>query len=434
MTPRQLKTGILIVGDAAAAYLALYGALLIRYGRAGAGEEWLRHVGPFSAVFAVWVMIIFMVGLYDAETLRSRIELATRSAEALAAAGLASMAIFYFTPGIGIAPKTNLLAVLGLYALLFTGWRLFTRHVFSRTGFQLRVAFLGGEEARELSGILATNPHLGYTSVGVHADDPAKLPNCELLVVSEELLGRSDLTRHLYRKSLDNVAVAGLADFYEKIRHSVPESVLNERWVVEHLAGQDSAVYEHAKRLIDIAFVLFVTLPAVALTLPTAAAIWLEDRGPVLFRQRRVGRAGRPFTMVKFRSMRVDAEKQGAAFAQPGDPRVTRVGRFLRSTRLDEIPQLWNILCGEMSVVGPRPERPEIEAELTETIPLFPVRRLVRPGLTGWAQISAPYAATREDHLLKLRHDLYYLKHRSLALDAAIVLKTIYSVLKRKGR
>ena len=435
METRKAKTLLLACGDVTAAYLALYVTLLFRYGKMGLTENWARHVGPFTAVFALWAAIVFIVGLYDLDALRSRIELASRTVEALLAATLVSMAVFYFTPGIGIAPKTNLLAVVGLYAIFFSCWRLLTMHFFSRERFRLKVIFLGNGESEALRAVLDENPHLGYACLGVFAaDDAAELPRCDIIVVSRGLKSRVDLTGRLYRKFFDHTAIIDFPAFYEKIRHAVPESALDERWIIDQLAGRESAVYEQLKRLCDVAATLVLALPTLAIVPLIAAAVWIEDRSPIFYYQARVGMGGRLFRIVKFRTMRVDAEKSGATFAAENDPRATRVGRFLRSTRLDEIPQLWNILLGDMSFVGPRPERPEIEADLAKSIPLFPVRHLVRPGLTGWAQVSAPYAATREDHLTKLRLDLYYLKHRSLTLDAAIVLRTIYSVLKRKGR
>lgn len=433
---RRLKLLVLAVGDLTVAYLSLWCALILRYGPADLRVQWSGHVQPFTLVFALWLAIFIIVGLYDFDALRSRIELMSRTAEALIAAFLVSMAVFYFTPGNGIAPKTNLVITVAIYAALFLGWRIFTMHLFSRASFRLRVIFLGADpEALALRDVLAANPHLGYACQGViDAASGQELAACDLIVVSRGLHGNPELTARLYRKFFEDVAVVDLPTFYEKIRHSVPESALDERWIIDNLAGREAAVYEHVKRLLDFIFALVLSIPALLLSILISAAVWLEDRGPILYRQTRVGRGGRPFVIVKFRTMRVDAEKRGAAFAQQDDPRVTRIGRFLRASRLDELPQLWNILRGEMSFVGPRPERPEIEEYLAKTIPLFPVRHLVRPGLTGWAQVSAPYAATREDHLVKLRHDLYYLKHRSLALDGVIVLKTVYSVLKRKGR
>ncbi len=433
---RRMKLSLLAAGDLLAAYSALLLTLTLRYGQEALGAQWPEHAWPFTAVFFLWIAIFYIVGLYDFDALRSRIELLSRATEGLVAAFVLSMAVFYFTPGVGISPKTNLVIVLAAYAALFLGWRMVTMHLFSRPRFRLRVLFLGGDdEARTLHTVLEANPHLGYTSVGVREElDEASLPECDMIVVARTVQGRADLTARLYRKFFQSVAIVDLPGFYEKIRHSVPTSALDERWILDNLAHQDASIYEHAKRLGDLCCGALFALPTLALFPFVALAIWSEDHGPALYRQQRVGKGGRPFMMAKFRTMRVDAEKDGAVFAQEADPRVTKIGRFLRATRLDELPQIWNILRGEMSFVGPRPERPEMEEELSKTIPLFPVRHLVRPGLTGWAQVSAPYAATHDDHLGKLRHDLYYLKHRSLALDAAILLKTIYSVFKRKGR
>jgi len=433
---RSFKLLVLVAGDIAAAYLALALALVIRYGRADFAIHWETHAWPFTVVFAVWFVVFYIVGLYDFEALRSRIELGGRALEGLLAALFISVAVFYAVRSFEIAPKTNLMIAVALYAALFFGWRLFSMHLFSRERFRLKVLFLGGgAEARTLCDVLAANPHLGYTCIAVMDGAAAsEFPAADIIAVARGLHGTPEMTARLYRTFFEGRSVVDMPTFYEKIRHSVPESALDERWIVDNLAGQEATVYEHGKRLFDIVCAALFALPALALTPILAALIWLDDRGPALYRQARVGQGGRSFTIVKFRTMRLDAEKDGAAFASKGDPRVTRVGRFLRATRLDELPQLWNILRGEMSFVGPRPERPEVEAELAKSIPLFPVRHLARPGLTGWAQVSAPYAATKEDHLMKLRHDLYYLKYRSLALDVAIVLKTAYSVLKRKGQ
>jgi lipopolysaccharide/colanic/teichoic acid biosynthesis glycosyltransferase len=160
-----------------------------------------------------------------------------------------------------------------------------------------------------------------------------------------------------------------------------------------------------------------------------AVLVRLDSRGPALFRQQRVGRAGETFQILKFRTMREDAEKTGAQFAQENDPRITRIGRFLRKTRLDELPQLLNVVRGEMSFVGPRPERPEFVANLQEEIPYYYLRTVIRPGITGWAQIRYPYGETTRQHREKLEHDLYYIKNMSLALDTLIALDTLRVIL-----
>jgi lipopolysaccharide/colanic/teichoic acid biosynthesis glycosyltransferase len=180
-----------------------------------------------------------------------------------------------------------------------------------------------------------------------------------------------------------------------------------------------------------------VALVGAILSLPvavlTAILIKLDSRGPVLYRQERVGKNGQPFTLMKFRSMRTDAEKDGPIWASQTDDRATRVGRIIRKIRVDEIPQFWNILKGEMNFVGPRPERPHFVSQLAEEIPFYEQRHLIQPGLTGWAQIKYPYGASIEDARQKLQYDLYYIKNQSLLLDAVILFETVKTILFGRG-
>jgi len=181
-----------------------------------------------------------------------------------------------------------------------------------------------------------------------------------------------------------------------------------------------------------LASALFVPLTAM---LPIVAlAIKLNSAGPIFYRQRRIGKNGKEFEIAKFRSMVCDAEKNGAVWASCNDNRVTFVGKILRKTRIDELPQIWNVLKGELSFIGPRPERPEFVKELVEKIPYYQMRHLVKPGLSGWAQINFPYGASVEDALQKLQYDLFYVKNRSIVLEISIMLKTIMTLLKREGR
>jgi exopolysaccharide biosynthesis polyprenyl glycosylphosphotransferase len=188
-----------------------------------------------------------------------------------------------------------------------------------------------------------------------------------------------------------------------------------------------------AKRLLDLTAASVGLILALPFMLLVALAVRLDSPGPIFFRQDRVGRGGREFTLWKFRSMRTDAEAGGARWAVQGDPRITRVGRFIRKTRLDELPQLWNVLVGDMSLVGPRPERRMFVEQLKEQCPWYEQRLVVRPGLTGWAQIKAPYASTFEESIEKLKFDLYYVKNLSIFLDISILLSTARIVLLGRG-
>lgn len=233
------------------------------------------------------------------------------------------------------------------------------------------------------------------------------------------------------------VRVHAAVEVYERVWRKIPPAVVREEWLAEAgvLEPESHPVVEAARRLADVAVsgaMLLLLLPILALV---ALAVKVDSPGPVFYSQVRSGKGGRPFRLYKFRSMRTDAEKAGAPqWAQVKDPRITRVGRILRLTRLDELPQLWNVLKGEMSLIGPRPERPEFDSMLAEKIPHYRVRYQVRPGLSGWAQVMYPYGASVEDAYEKLAFDLYYLKNRSARLDAVIALRTVGVVLFGKGR
>jgi exopolysaccharide biosynthesis polyprenyl glycosylphosphotransferase len=221
---------------------------------------------------------------------------------------------------------------------------------------------------------------------------------------------------------------------YEQYTGKIAVENLRPSWMIFSEGFRKSQSLSAVKRALDVLLALIGLVLAVPLMAMVATALRFSSTGPVLYSQSRVGKDGKPFTIHKFRSMRVDAEAQtGAVWATAGDPRVTKVGRFLRRTRLDELPQLWHVLTGDMSFVGPRPERPEFVANLTTQIPFYGQRHTVRPGLTGWAQIRHGYGASMADAQEKLQFDLFYIKNMSFAFDIFIVLETVKTILMRRG-
>jgi sugar transferase (PEP-CTERM system associated) len=233
---------------------------------------------------------------------------------------------------------------------------------------------------------------------------------------------------------LSGVQVTDLARFFERVHGQVPIESLKVSWLIYGHGFRHNAFRAFIKRAFDLlvsSILIVVTLP---LLLVAAVLIGAEGDGSIFFRQERVGYRGRTFTVYKLRSMNTDAEKDGrATWAKPNDERVTRVGRLIRRTRIDELPQLLNVLKGEMSFVGPRPERPEFVAMLTEQIPFYAVRHSVKPGLTGWAQVRYSYGASVEQSVRKLEYDLYYVKNHTLLLDVMILLETVRVVLLGEG-
>lgn len=256
----------------------------------------------------------------------------------------------------------------------------------------------------------------------------------EVIVAVKEQRGGVLPLRDLLECRINGVPVMDLAGFYERVRGEVPIDSLKASWLIYGQGFAQDTMRTVVKRLFDVACASTLLAMAVPVMLLTMIAIRVESRGPILYRQERVGLGGRPFNCLKFRSMRVDAEKDGVArWAQARDPRITRVGNVIRKLRIDELPQLFNVLRGEMSLVGPRPERPAFVAQLKESIRFYDVRHSVKPGLTGWAQVRYSYGASVEDASRKLQFDLYYVKNHSLFLDLLILVETVRVVLFREG-
>jgi sugar transferase (PEP-CTERM system associated) len=233
---------------------------------------------------------------------------------------------------------------------------------------------------------------------------------------------------------LAGIHVTDFLDFYEREERCIRIDSLREDWIALSRGFDVDWFRERLRRVNDIVLVLFGFLATAPVLLLTAFAIKLEDGGPVLYRQERIGLEGRPFTLYKFRSMREDAERDGTpAWAAERDMRITAIGRIIRKLRIDELPQFWNVLRGDMTLVGPRPERPYFVHQFSQSIPFYDFRHVVRPGITGWAQVSFRYGASLEDTRRKLSYDLYYIKNRGALLDIVILLKTVTVVVRGEG-
>ncbi len=449
VTVRQLA---LLLGDAAVFFLALAAAVALRR-VGGAGIRFADHLPPFAVVFAIWIVTLYVVGLYDLTVGRNRVRLMRELGTALAVNAGTAIAFFYLAPGVGIAPKTTLFFALACTAVLLVAWRFLYDRFLVGGRWRSRILFVGlTDEAREVIRRLADEPHLGLDVVGAIVLDGTDAPGVPVRRTLEGFAGylrdqridtvvlcmspRSspELARHLYESIFLKVSFVDGIGFYEQVTRRVPVSAITHAWFLENLQESGKRVYEAVKRAADLFVALALGVVTLAASPFVALAVWLPDRGPVFFTQERLGRDGRRFRVIKFRTMVTDAEKDGARFAEKDDRRVTAVGRVLRMTRIDELPQAWNVLTGDMSVIGPRPERPAFAEEITADMPYYRMRLLVRPGLTGWAQVHRGYYATPEEHRLKLQYDLYYIKNRSSVLDGIILLKTLSTVLRAKGQ
>ena len=252
----------------------------------------------------------------------------------------------------------------------------------------------------------------------------------------EELLKDSKLVDILLQYKLNGLQFYNYLEFYEMYENKLPVSHLSSKWFLENSGFE---IYYNnfnlrAKRLLDLIFVIIIGICTLPLMIMAAIIVKLESKGPIFFVQERIGEGNKKFNIVKFRSMTTDAEKNGPQWASKNDNRVTRWGKIMRATRIDELPQLWNVLRGEMSFVGPRPEREYFIQQLEKEIPYYNLRHTVKPGLTGWAQVMYPYGASVEDAYRKLQYDLYYIKHHDIIFDIKVLLKTITIVIFGKGR
>ena len=256
------------------------------------------------------------------------------------------------------------------------------------------------------------------------------------VIVTTQINFSQSQTQQLMQMRLRGIPVYTLPDVYETFWYKLPSSLLQDKWLAfsDGFNLMPGYFSKKLKRVVDIILILFLLVLVAPLLLLVALLVRLDSPGPVLYSQQRSGLYGKPFRVYKFRSMYQDAEKLGAQWASQRDRRITRVGYWLRLLRIDELPQIWNVLQGEMSLIGPRPERPEFDVKLKEAIPYYEVRYLVKPGITGWAQVMYPYGASIEDAYEKLSYDLYYIKNYSIWLDLAIAFKTIRVVLLGKGR
>ncbi len=432
---------ILFFIDIALLYGSLLAMLAIRYD-VNFYEEYQLHTVPFSIIFLIWLVVFYIGSLYDPRTLRNGIFFYSRLFESITVATVISTSFFYLIPFFGIAPKTNLVLFIAIFAISeFVIRSLFNNVV--KTKFRKLTLIVGdNDQARELTEFIKDNPQLGYTLKEIiDSRDASLLAEAlkdrllDTIVISSDAYHLSEITDIFYNALGKKINFYSLTTFYERLTGRVPLGAIDQIWFLENLSEGNKRAYETLKRLGDFVFGLIFGICSLVVYPFVLLAIQISSPGPVFYTQVRIGQLGKPFRMIKFRTMVPNAEaKTGAVWTQEGDSRITRLGRFLRRTRIDELPQLWNIVKGDMSLVGPRAERPEFHETLNREVPFYKERYLIKPGLSGWAQINFHYGSSVADAAEKLKYDLYYIKNRSFFLDLGIILKTIRTALSQAGK
>jgi lipopolysaccharide/colanic/teichoic acid biosynthesis glycosyltransferase len=446
MTPAfRPRKAILFIGDLVFFSLALWLSLFLRSFDVPSQDLFLSHLEPFSILFLVWAFVFFVAGLYESRSIVLARRALSTTLMVAQTINISFAALFFFIiPYFGITPKTLLVIYLAVSFLLVLAWRAF---IFPWLGLQktenaLLVA--EGREAEQLQAAL-NMAHQAPARIAETIDPNSDTLNEQVLKAVGAYDVRAiiaDFTNahvsavfsKLYNSLGSGIRFFDASALYEEVFGRVPLSVLNEGWLGLNVTLYANTLYDGVKRFIDVVLALIAFVVSFVFYPFVAAAIKLEDGGQVIISMPRVGEGGRIFNFYKFRSMSGNDRGQ-YGLGGASKLHVTRVGKFLRSSHIDEIPQLWNVLRGDLSLVGPRPEFPPLVEVYEREIPYYGMRHLIKPGLSGWAQLyyhNDPHHATDvEATRMKLSYDLYYLKHRSLALDLMVILKTVRRLLMR---
>lgn len=438
---------ILFIGDLVIFVATLWLTLFIRYADVPTVAVFVDHLLPFSILFFVWFGVFFISGLYEKHTslFRRRLPIAVFTAQMVNA--IIAVLFFYLIPYFGIAPKTNLLLYIVLSFPLVLLWRNYAPAIVG-VGKKSNAILIGlGPEMRELRDEVNTNSRYRFrfvSSIDLQDIDGINIEDDVVKVVYEEEVSaiaidlRSDAVEpmlpHLYNLIFSKVRFIDANRLYEDIFDRVPVSLLKYNWFLENISLSPHSTYDAVKRMMDIVVASIVGVVSLLIYPIVYVLIKLDDGGPLFIMQERVGKNCKLIRTYKFRSMSRNEVDLNASEKNV----VTKVGALLRKTRLDELPQLWSVVRGDLSLIGPRPELPSGVHLYEQTIPYYNIRHLIKPGLSGWAQLyhdNHPHHGVDVDETkVKLSYDLYYIKNRSLVLDVIIALKTLKELALRKGR
>jgi exopolysaccharide biosynthesis polyprenyl glycosylphosphotransferase len=439
---------VLLLGDVLFFLVSLWITLLLRNFEAPTRELFFIHLKPFLILFGIWLLVYYIAGLYEKHTviLKSNVPNILATAQ-LTNSGLAVI-FFYFIPYFGLTPKTILFIYLLVSFMFILFWRTYGYFSLNRKEPNKAILIGSGNEMKELLAEVNSNPIYNLTfvsSVDLNRSDKdgfwneikSQVYDEEVSVIAIDLTHENvePILPHLYNLIFSNKNFIDMNKIYEDIFDRVPLSLLRYNWFLENISAAPRVAYDSLKRIVDVvlSFILFalslIIYPFVYL------AIKLDDGGPLFIAQERIGENNRIIKILKFRSM---ARDDRGIYDQdkPNNP-ITKVGRFLRKTRIDELPQLFNVLKGDLSLIGPRPEIPALVKKYSEEIPYYNVRHLIKPGLSGWAQLYGEHGHGElaiDQTRNKLSYDLYYLKNHSLLIDLKIALRTLKVLLSIAGR
>ncbi|MDP2593055.1 MAG: exopolysaccharide biosynthesis polyprenyl glycosylphosphotransferase [bacterium] len=441
------ETLMLFLGDVFIFLFSLWLMLLVRYFELPTWEVFSLHLWPFSLLFAAWFVVFYIAGLYESQTVLFKNKLPTTLFNAELANSILAVAFFYFVPYFVITPKTNLFIALGLSFILILIWRIYGAALLGVRVRQNAIIIGSGGELRELKSEVNHNSRYSIKflsfvdasdiqSIDFQEDIVKKVYTEQIAFVAVDLHDEriDPLVPHLYNLIFSGVQFMDMHKMYEEIFYRVPLSLVKYNWFLENISHAPRSMYDFLKRLMDILIAL--VLGAVSLLVYPLVCLLIKagDGGPIFIKQERIGKNNKPLHIIKFRTMTTDDHGD---YEKNVPNEVTPVGVYLRRFRIDELPQLWNVLRGDLSLIGPRPELPALVRQYESHVPYYNIRHLIKPGLSGWAQIyhreHPHHAKDVEETKVKLSYDLYYIKNRSFMLDVKIALKTLKVLMLRSG-
>ncbi|MCX6747909.1 MAG: sugar transferase [Candidatus Nomurabacteria bacterium] len=422
------RTWLIYFGDFVSFTASLALILFLRYGSLAFETEATKHFYPFIILYLAWVLIFYLFGLYDLFKIKPTIPHLRQFGIAILLCFAVGALFFYFVPIFGIAPKTNLIYQMVSFGLLSF---LFRRIVYMLYSSQIvRPAILVGKTSylNELHATIDTNPQVGLKVVFCTEDLTLALKKYSALKNSVFVFEK--LTEQIPEKNIISLyqnknEILDIARAYERYLYKIPVGYINQTWIIESINTKKEIAYDFFTKIIDKVLAIILLLISSPFLFIVSIIIYLSDRGSILYTQNRVGLNNKIFKLYKLRSMKTNAEEAGAVWAKENDARVTPIGKIIRKLHIDEIPQMLNVLKGDISLVGPRPERPEFVEKLSKVIPNYELRHIIKPGFTGWAQIKFHYARTENDSKEKFEYDLYYIKNRNIFMNLGIILRTI---------
>lgn len=413
-------------------FLALFTTLLLRYGFNNLPNQLDIHIGIFSIIIAIFIFSFYIFNLYSPRFNKNITEFNDSFIKSIIVSFALSI-LFFYTLGsfFNLAPKTNLVIFTVIFSIIDFYIRIIIKRQYVSKNINRKVLIVNNNQ-NPLADEIKNNNHSGYEIVGeIDSFDYEKIlelkPDAVIMGSIE-----SEHLPHIYTLAKSEIYTSTISLFYEQAFQKIPTEVSTEENIVEY-TNRANNLFTTIKRSIDISISIIFLVILSPIIIIVSILVKLSSKGPILFRQTRVGIDDHLFTIYKFRSMHTDSEKDGPVWTKDDktDSRITPLGRILRKTHLDEIPQLINILRGDLSFVGPRPERPEFTKIIEEKIPYYNLRHNVKPGLTGWAQINYRYGASVSDANEKLKYDFYYIKNKNIFLDILIIAKTFAMILKK---